>query len=359
MIATNETARVRFPGKSLQKVMTSKLHYPLTEAEWLNVWDELKPAEIKVLFYLRTLNPWGDRNLEVRVTQIATTLKLNKSTVSRALVRLKQLGYISLQIETAIVRLTSKALPEQASDNQKQECCLQTTPLSTGNGDDRYATEMIATQRERSLRNNRTMKGMVRKTFTPPHTYSDFKQTNSHSLSAAEKNERGEEIALEESQSEPQPNSTHIEQSSPVNSAQQEPEPAHDDKCSVDFSSAAKNSVERFDDRMRGVNYPWNQGSKVDPVFAEFVGYQLPRSAMHPKVKGRNFVINSERSGDLRKLWGYWEDYQLDQRRRSENQQLITSVNPATASRNVDPELSKRMKAEIGEQLRRAVNARK
>ncbi|HEY9631007.1 MAG TPA: hypothetical protein V6C84_27260 [Coleofasciculaceae cyanobacterium] len=40
------------------------LHYRLINEEWLKISQDLKLAELRVLYYLRTLDPFGDRQLK-------------------------------------------------------------------------------------------------------------------------------------------------------------------------------------------------------------------------------------------------------------------------------------------------------
>lgn len=62
------------------------------------VWDDLRPAELKVLYHLRTLDPFGDRELDIGVREMARTLNMSHSTVSRALKVLDAKGYIELEL---------------------------------------------------------------------------------------------------------------------------------------------------------------------------------------------------------------------------------------------------------------------
>ena len=121
-------------------------HYRLTNDEWLRACTELKPAEMKVLYYLRTLDPWGDKNLEIGVTDIAKILKCNKGTVSRALKALDVGGWIDLEINTATVKLQTKnstSVPVLSTDNG---VVSGSQSLSTDNSDDRQTTLTISTQ---------------------------------------------------------------------------------------------------------------------------------------------------------------------------------------------------------------------
>ncbi|HIK29897.1 MAG TPA: MarR family transcriptional regulator [Oscillatoriales cyanobacterium M59_W2019_021] len=67
--------------------------YQLRTEEWKRVWKELKPAEIRILYYLRTLKPFT-----LSVSAIAQELEINKSTVSRALRVLADGGWIDPSI---------------------------------------------------------------------------------------------------------------------------------------------------------------------------------------------------------------------------------------------------------------------
>ncbi|NEP56249.1 MAG: MarR family transcriptional regulator [Symploca sp. SIO2G7] len=130
----------------------SARHYRLTNDEWLQACTELKPAEIKVLYYLRTLDPWGDKDLEISVTKIANELKCNKGTVSRALKALDADNWINLEINTATVKLHTKnssTVQVLSVDNglpQDNTVVSGSQVLSTDNFDDRQTTPMIVRQ---------------------------------------------------------------------------------------------------------------------------------------------------------------------------------------------------------------------
>lgn len=82
------------------------LHYRLTCEEWLCLSQKLKFAELRILLYLRTLDPFGDRPLNLKVIDIAETTGLQKGTVSKALRSLSDLGYIDLEMVT--IRIQNK-----------------------------------------------------------------------------------------------------------------------------------------------------------------------------------------------------------------------------------------------------------
>lgn len=95
----------------------TSLHYRLTSEEWLRACRELKPSEKDVLYYLRTLDPFGDRAIEIKVREMARQLGTSPSTVSRALKSLDAKGWIDLEIMSAKVTLhtnhaVEKVLPQ-------------------------------------------------------------------------------------------------------------------------------------------------------------------------------------------------------------------------------------------------------
>jgi len=90
-------------------VSNSNRHYRLTNAEWIVNSKRFRPAEVKVLYYLRTINPFDDNWIDIVVTRLAEELGIDKGTVSRALKRLACAGEIDLEIQTARVRLISRA----------------------------------------------------------------------------------------------------------------------------------------------------------------------------------------------------------------------------------------------------------
>jgi hypothetical protein len=94
--------------------------YALKPEEWLQVTKELRYAEVRVLYYLRTLDPFGDRYLRVKVTDVATATGLQKGTVSKALKVLSDKGYIDLEITEALVKLQTFPKGDQVSRDEEK-----------------------------------------------------------------------------------------------------------------------------------------------------------------------------------------------------------------------------------------------
>ena len=116
--------------------------YPLQHDEWLKACRELTPAQKDVLYYIRTLDPYGD-GVELSVSGIARQLstenkEVHRSTVSRALKALDDKGFIDLELLRVKVKILAGGL----------HCCDETTVLPTDN-------TVASPQQARSLRNKR------------------------------------------------------------------------------------------------------------------------------------------------------------------------------------------------------------
>ncbi|MBD1808534.1 MarR family transcriptional regulator [Microcoleus sp. FACHB-SPT15] len=162
--------------------------YPLKHDEWLRACRELTPAQRDVLYFVRTLDPYGD-GLDISIAEIARQLSTDKrtvhrSTVSRALKELDANGFIDLEL--LMVRLNIKAKGIHYWDSEAlslpfgnasgvQDASLRAmqgasetsalprdnkrdhdaTVLPRDNERDHDATSVITTQQARSLRNKR------------------------------------------------------------------------------------------------------------------------------------------------------------------------------------------------------------
>ncbi|AFY74754.1 transcriptional regulator [Synechococcus sp. PCC 7502] len=114
--------------------------YPLEHKEWTEVRQNLKPVEIVVLYHLRTLDPFGDRTMRINVTELATELKINRSTCSRALKTLCNEGYITLQLDTVVVTV-------------KKECDQKSTGVikKSHSGSKKHTIDQKITQKDQKI----------------------------------------------------------------------------------------------------------------------------------------------------------------------------------------------------------------
>jgi hypothetical protein len=110
----------------------SDLYYPTRPSEWVQLSTRLKYAELKVLMYLRTLDPFGKRSLKLKVVDLALTLHLHKATVSKALRSLAAQGDIELDLEVVEVRVNypDQTLPTDNELPTGVESCPQATEVA-------------------------------------------------------------------------------------------------------------------------------------------------------------------------------------------------------------------------------------
>ena len=110
--------------------------YPLKSEEWLKSIKELSHSELKVLYYLRSLDPYSN-GVSLSPTQIARDIstekvKVHRSTVSRALKSLDRKGFISMELLQVRVKVISQGV--LSPDNNvvtTQQCCDHATQVVT------------------------------------------------------------------------------------------------------------------------------------------------------------------------------------------------------------------------------------
>lgn len=85
----------------------SQLHLRLTNEDWVTCFKDLTRSELGVLFYIRTLDPYGDRDLEIDVPEVGNILGMHRTTVSRAIESLSAKGLIEIEIQRVKVRRVS------------------------------------------------------------------------------------------------------------------------------------------------------------------------------------------------------------------------------------------------------------
>jgi Fe2+ or Zn2+ uptake regulation protein len=172
--------------------------YPLQHEEWLRACQELTPSQQQVLYYIRTLDPYGD-GVKVTAAEIARKLSTKKKTVhrqtvSRALKELDAKGFIDLELLEVQVKINPKGywcdedknemVCEDTSGVMRHQGCVETPDAIVthqgGSSDtrvDRDTPDAIVThqakpeiQSEQEVQNPKTIK-----------TYSDFKDSLSES----------------------------------------------------------------------------------------------------------------------------------------------------------------------------------
>lgn len=74
--------------------MTTAAHYRLTSDEFLSINSQLTNAQLRVYLHYKTLDPFGDRRVEICTKAIAETLGMTQRTVQLALNKLASLGLL-------------------------------------------------------------------------------------------------------------------------------------------------------------------------------------------------------------------------------------------------------------------------
>lgn len=93
-------------GKIIGEIAEAKatLHLRLTYEDWKEIFKQLTRAEIGVFYAIRTLDPFGDRPLDLDCKSLGEELDLHRTTVSDALKSLSEKNFIDLEITKARVK---------------------------------------------------------------------------------------------------------------------------------------------------------------------------------------------------------------------------------------------------------------
>ena len=174
--------------------------YPLKSSEWLDSINQLTHSELKILYYVRSLDPYNN-GIDLTPASIARDLstdknKMHRSTVGRALKSLDRKGFINMELIKVRIKVNprgflteSEPQPEPNSVDKNdvvamQPCCDHATNVVTTqhsvrphNTECAHATQSAPTQQpkaetqsQQKLENSKISK-----------TYLDFKKTLSES----------------------------------------------------------------------------------------------------------------------------------------------------------------------------------
>ncbi|WP_155960605.1 hypothetical protein [Fischerella sp. PCC 9605] len=135
--------------------------YPLQPEEWLEACRELTQAQLAVLYYIRTTDPYN-QGIEINCAEIARLLSkperiVHRQTVSRALKELDAKGFIDLEL----LQVKAKVMAKGIWCDDAPVVCEGTQGVMTHPGCD-DAPSAIATHRDRSLRTTRSLKRLWR-----------------------------------------------------------------------------------------------------------------------------------------------------------------------------------------------------
>lgn len=344
-------------------------HYPLTNEEWLRTIQELKPAEITVLYHLRTVTPFGDRPHKIGVRELAKTLKIAPSTASKALKRLDQLGYIDLELLQVNFKILSKGLlshPGNDVSPEKQE--VFPTANTVSYSEQVFPTGNSVSYSERSfpVGNTQPLEPLSYKAPTPSKTIKtlnkDFKDplyTDVGKKSEEEEQEESQEGSLESvgqifesiaQQLKPQTHSVEDRSSAP--------------SCAPveNFEHPIHKMEARF--RQGGTLPPWRQGHGPNDLNPEFVEWIRKWLCSIPPVRDRSkgdaiaYIRKQESSGGAEILEARAEEWLLAEQKARENQlqrdiAIVAVPAPTTATSQGNPEAAANFK-KIREMLKDA-----
>jgi len=91
----------RKPHRSRE--MNTAAHYRLTSDEFLTINSKLTDAQLRVYLYYKTLDPFGDRRVEICTKAIAETLGITQRCVQIALNKLSSMGLLIWQKSKSFV----------------------------------------------------------------------------------------------------------------------------------------------------------------------------------------------------------------------------------------------------------------
>jgi DNA-binding MarR family transcriptional regulator len=92
--------------------MTTAAHYRLTSDGFLSINSQLTNAQLRVYMYYKTLDPFGDRKIEIRTEAIAEILGFTQRTVQLALNKLSSMGMIIWEKSKSFVTRSTDRLDE-------------------------------------------------------------------------------------------------------------------------------------------------------------------------------------------------------------------------------------------------------
>ncbi|MDZ4879081.1 MAG: hypothetical protein CLLPBCKN_008519 [Chroococcidiopsis cubana SAG 39.79] len=184
-----------------ERKIKTPLHLRLTTNDWVECFKQLTRAELGVFYYIRTLDPYGDRDLEIDCSKVGELLGIHRTSVSRALEELKNKGLIDLEIEKARVRqrinnrkLTLLSDQENGSNHELEEENGSCAPTHSSCADaqqcapthkqvrprtDKCADAQQCAPTHKSEATTQPQQELQNSSYS--HTYSDFIQTLSDS----------------------------------------------------------------------------------------------------------------------------------------------------------------------------------
>ncbi|WP_052672381.1 helix-turn-helix domain-containing protein [Aliterella atlantica] len=159
--------------------------YPLQTEEHMKASRELTKAQMIVFYYFKTIDPFGEKWININITELAEQLGLSRITVSRALKVLDNLGWLEFELTSIQGRVRSERSNECA-EPIANDCdalandCKRSQMIALGNltsqtiANDRVRSQMIGLDHSRSeeIANDqvKVLESAPNKGFTPSKT---------------------------------------------------------------------------------------------------------------------------------------------------------------------------------------------
>ena len=134
--------------------------YPLKSSEWIDSITQLTHSELKILYYVRSLDPYNN-GIDLSASQIARDLstdknKMHRSTVGRALKSLDRKGFINMELIKVRIKVNPRGFltdreaepePDLKPKSEAKNDVVATQPCCD------HATDVVTTQQNVQPRN--------------------------------------------------------------------------------------------------------------------------------------------------------------------------------------------------------------
>lgn len=129
--------------------------YPLKNAEWVQICKSLTKSQISILYYLRSLDPYGN-GMRIRASKIAEDLGITKRAVNAAIAVLEEKGYINLEDIDYSVKVSAGGClcdTEPTVTQSGREFLTQEQNFPPENQDSHLGTEILTREQNFPLEN--------------------------------------------------------------------------------------------------------------------------------------------------------------------------------------------------------------
>ena len=158
--------------------------YPLQIKEWLESIKQLTYSEVKILYYLRAIDPYN-KGINITPAKIAKDLsteesKMHRSTVGRALKILEDKGFLEMELLQVYIKVNPKGFlsEEKTADvASTRRNCDQTTKVVSSQPDVPLRNIECGQTTEYAVRQQASPETQFEKRFQNPKTiktYLDF-----------------------------------------------------------------------------------------------------------------------------------------------------------------------------------------